>query len=224
MPRTPLTWSPTCSANLIRGADAWETEYNLRVPRAASLILLVACALPVSIHAQRAVGKAARQPISSGFRGQRGFPNRFPRREFRPGRFRRPGGIGSYFVPYEEPLWYEYEQPDAEGETNEPIPLVATGRVPEPPIPKGQLIEFPQGTSPTATKLLPPTIFILANGERLEARRFVLTASLLAINSDRQRRTIPVDMRDINATLSANHERGIDLRIPDDRNEISLRF
>jgi hypothetical protein len=31
-------------------------------------------------------------------------------------------------------------------------------------------------------------------------------------------------MVDIHATLSANHDRGIDLRIPDDRNEISLGF
>jgi hypothetical protein len=31
-------------------------------------------------------------------------------------------------------------------------------------------------------------------------------------------------MLDIEATVSANHQRGIELRIPADRNEISLSF
>jgi len=93
----------------------------------------------------------------------------------------------------------------------------------EAPIPKAQVIEIPPVANATA-KELPPTIFILANGERLEARRFVLTASLLSVNIDRRQRTVPLDMLDLNATLATNHERGIDLRIPDDRNEISISF
>jgi hypothetical protein len=68
------------------------------------------------------------------------------------------------------------------------------------------------------------TIFVLATGERLEARRFMLTASDLAVVIDRQQRTIPLHMLDIDATVTANRERGIDLRIPTDRNEISLSF
>ena len=72
--------------------------------------------------------------------------------------------------------------------------------------------------------MLPPTIFILANGERLETRRYVLTASNLSVSIDRQQRTVPRDLLDINATITANHERGIDLRIPVDGNEISLSF
>jgi hypothetical protein len=64
----------------------------------------------------------------------------------------------------------------------------------------------------------------LANGERLESRRFVLTANLLSVSIDRQHRSVPLELLDIDATIAANHERGIDLRIPDDRNEISLRF
>ena len=72
--------------------------------------------------------------------------------------------------------------------------------------------------------MLPPTIFILANGERLETRRFLLTASNLSFSIGRQQRTIPLDRLDLDATIAANHERGIDLRIPADRNEISLSF
>jgi hypothetical protein len=103
------------------------------------------------------------------------------------------------------------------------MPIVVAPPTAEPPIPKAQVIEIPGVANPNA-KALPPTIFILANGERLETRRFVLTASLLSVSIDRHQRTVPLDMLDINATVSTNHERGIDLRIPDDRNEISLSF
>jgi hypothetical protein len=46
----------------------------------------------------------------------------------------------------------------------------------------------------------------------------------LSVSIDRQRRNVPLSLLDLGATLSANRERGIDLRIPDDRNEISLGF
>jgi hypothetical protein len=194
------------------------------MPRAALFTLLVACVVPGSVQAQRAVGNTGGQPVRSGFAGQRGFPNRFsPRREFLPGGFRRHNTFGSYFVPYDQSFGYEYEQPDAEAGTNGPIRRVVTPLAPAPAVPKGQVIEIPAGANSTITKVL-PTIFILANGERLESRRFVLTASLLSISIGRQRRTVPLDMLDINATISTNHDRGIDLRIPDDRHEISLSF
>jgi hypothetical protein len=59
---------------------------------------------------------------------------------------------------------------------------------------------------------------------RLETRRFVLTASNLSFSIDRRQHTIPLDMLDLKATTTANHDRGIDLRIPADRTEISLSF
>jgi len=199
--------------------------YNLRMPRAALFVLLVACVLPAFVGAQRTFGNAARQHARPTFGGQRGFSNRFSQgREFFPGGSRGHGSFGSYFAPYDEPFGYEYQQADVEPGTNGPIPRVLVPPAPEPPIPKGQVIEIPGGANSTAAKVLPPTIFILANGERLETRRFVITASLLSISIDRQRRTVPLNMLDINATVSTNHERGIDLRIPDDRNEISVSF
>jgi len=190
------------------------------MPRAALLTLLVASVLNWSLQAQRAGtafhGNAARQRVRSGFVGQRGFPNRF----FPSGSHHR-GSFGSYFVPYDEP--FGYEQTNAEDGANGPMAPVVVQRTPEPPVPKAQVIEIPGVANPNA-KGLPPTIFILANGERLETRRFVLTASLLSASIDRQQRTIPFDLLDINATITANHERGIDLRIPGDRNEISISF
>ncbi|MGA7927600.1 MAG: hypothetical protein WCA20_16615 [Candidatus Sulfotelmatobacter sp.] len=52
----------------------------------------------------------------------------------------------------------------------------------------------------------------------------MITASLLSVSIDRRHRTVPLELLDVNATITTNHERGIDLRIPDDRNEISLSF
>jgi hypothetical protein len=94
----------------------------------------------------------------------------------------------------------------------------------ETPSARPQVIEVPGVANSTTAKTLPPTIFILTNGERLETRRFVLTASNLSASLDRHQRTIPLDMLDINARFAANREREIDLRVAADRNEISLSF
>ena len=194
--------------------------------RAALFTLLVVSVLGGSLQAQRAAAtfhsSVARSPGRSGFVGQRGLSNRFF-----PGRshFRhdRAGAVfAPYFVPYDEP--FGYEQPDTEAATNEPVPPAVIPRTPEPAVPKAQVIEIAGPANSTTAKMLPPTLFILANGERLETRRFLLTASDLSVSIDRQQRTIRLDLLDLDATIAANHERGIDLRIPADRNEISLSF
>jgi hypothetical protein len=131
--------------------------------------------------------------------------------------------------PDYEPFWYE--QPYAETVTGWPAPPVVIqprdeGRpwTSETPSARPQVIEVPGVANSTTAKTLPPTIFILTNGERLETRRFVLTASNLSASLDRHQRTIPLDMLDINARFAANREREIDLRVAADRNEISLSF
>jgi len=193
--------------------------------RAALFVLLAAGVLPGSLQGQRALGSAARTSVHPGFGGPRGVSNRFfPRHEFHSNRVRRFDNFGSYFLPYDEPFGYENEASYSQEAPNELPPQVVTLRAAETPIPKGQLIEIPGGANAATRKELPPTIFILANGERLEARRFVLTADFLSISMGRQHRNVPVDMLDINATISANRDIGIDLRIPDDRNEISVSF
>jgi hypothetical protein len=193
------------------------------VPRAALFTLLVACVLSGAVQAQRGGagfhGTAAGRPVHSGFGNERTFPNRFNHRGFFPRGLRRDG-FGAYFLPYDDS--FGYEMPEAEMVSDGPPPVVIP-RTPEPPIPKAQVIEIPRAANAT-TKELPPTIFILANGERLEARRFLLSASLLSVTIDRRQRTVPLDMLDLNATLVTNRERGIDLHIPNDRNEISISF
>jgi hypothetical protein len=213
--------------------------YNLGMPRAALFTVLAASVLAGSLQAQRtgaiSHGSTAGSPARSGVVGQRGLPNGFvPRRGMFPSRFQhRHGGAGSlvlpYFFPYDEP--FGYEQPYAEAVTNEPVAPAGTlhpddrpSRALEPSVPKAQVIELPAVPNSTPAKMLPPTIFLLANGERLETRRFVLTATHLFVSIDREQRTVPLGMLDINATIAANHERGIDLRVPFDRNEISLSF
>jgi len=180
--------------------------------RVALATLLAACLLTGCLQAQRTGVHA-----SAG--GHRGGTYRPAASQAFPHRHTPRNGAGSYFLSYGESF---DNQPDAES-ANVPAPSVVIPRAPAPQLPHAQVIEIPV-VSASPAKELPPAIFILASGERLEARRFVLTASNLSVSIDRQQRTVPLAMLDLNATLAANHGRGIDLRIPDDRNEISLSF
>jgi hypothetical protein len=87
-----------------------------------------------------------------------------------------------------------------------------------------QLIEIPNTSKTAHRQPLPATIFVLMTGERLETQRYLLTASSLSATVQHTQRTIPREMLDLEATLAANRERGLDLRIPENRNEVSVRF
>jgi len=127
-----------------------------------------------------------------------------------------------------QPFWYE--QSDVRPPTTAAIPVVIEQREGGPAtsgekaLAKSQVIEIPSAKNSTAARLLPPTIFILTNGERVESHRFFLTVSNLSISVDRHRRRIPLDMLDIEATKAANRQRGINLQIPADQNELVLSF
>lgn len=142
------------------------------------------------------------------------------RRGMSSGGVHRRAGIGSGFFPYYDSFGAE----QAEVEVTPQAPQVVVQRTPETVVPKGQFIEISPAANSATARPLPPTIFVLVNGERLESRRFVLTASALSVSIERQQRSVPLGQIDISATVAANHERGIDLRIPDDRNEISVGF
>jgi thiol-disulfide isomerase/thioredoxin len=70
----------------------------------------------------------------------------------------------------------------------------------------------------------PKTIFILANGERLESERYTIGAGVLHATVDGKQRTMPLSALNMNATKSANRQRGIDLKIPASRSEVLLAF
>jgi len=164
-----------------------------------------------------------------GFGGRSGF---FPHH---PG-YGRFGNYGVGFGVWGYPFWDEDESFDfyPEAAMNAPAPAPAPvvviesrDRPPVPaPVPEApKLIEVPQAKNPgPASKPDPPALFILTNGERLEARRYMLTADSLHVEIARRQRTISLGQLDLDATIAANRERGIDLKIPADRNEIFLGF
>ena len=85
------------------------------------------------------------------------------------------------------------------------------------------MIEVPLGPT-TAPLPQQVAVFVLKDGTRIEPQRYLVTADHAYLTTDRRQRTIPLSQLDIAATVSANRARGIDLRIPLDRNEISLSF
>jgi hypothetical protein len=203
--------------------------------------LLIAPLLAGSLLAQRAgmtfQGNAAALParpslihhrsFSNGFFPRRGLPNEVFSSRFH----RRHDGFGAVLFPYflsdYQPLWYE--QPDVEAVQTAPPVFIEQreeGQVQtrERPPAKAQVIEIPVVANSTTAKPLMPTIFILTSGERLETRRFLLTATSLSVSVDRHQRTIPLGMIDLDATIAVNRERGMSLQIPADRNEILLSF
>ena len=97
---------------------------------------------------------------------------------------------------------------------------------PPVPAPEGpKLIEVPQAKgTPITSKPAQPTLFVLANGDRLEARRYMLTTDSLRVEIGRPQRRISLREIDVDATIAANRERGIDLKIPTGKNEIFLGF
>jgi hypothetical protein len=130
------------------------------------------------------------------------------------------------------PFWYDdlsdYEQPATSGVPVPPVimmrPDQSQSTTPILAAASPKVIELPGTAISAPSKPLPLAIFILTNGERLEARRYLLTQDKLLLTVDRQQRTIPIAMLDIDATIAADRERGIDLRVPADRNEITLSF
>jgi hypothetical protein len=202
--------------------------YNLLMPRAVALTLLVLFLLPVSLQAQR-TGISAGSSARSTFSVPSHFANGFPRRgAFAHERHRHGYGpiVYPYYFPYEDyDEGTDYERPYTVVKVQrESAPAVISPPASEPVVPKAQIIELPVAASSGADKPLPLTIFILANGERLETRRFLLTAATLSVNGERRQRTIPVDQLNLDATIAANHSRGIELQVPADRNEILIRF
>jgi hypothetical protein len=206
------------------------------MPWAVSLVLLVAMILSVAAQAQRP--GAAFQGHTPGLRNHSGLPGQHSlsgapshhRSGVVANRFHAPdlGLFLPYSVTQYDPFWYEESDPEEADEPASPV-VIDQGnkrqlRTPEMRVPKSQIIEIPRPGSSTAAKTLPPTIFILNDGERFETSQFLLTARDLRLKVGGYHRTIPVLLLNRDATIAANRERGIDFHIPTDVNEISLSF
>jgi hypothetical protein len=193
--------------------------------RGTALLLLVAGALSSApVHAQRGgsprFGTGGREAHGRGVPAGSFVSRRAPVRQ------NRNTGFG-YF-----PVWYDGAYPETQPEpaTAAIIPPVTVAirseEPPRPPAPaaKPLLVDLPGDDHAATTKPLPAAIFILANGERLETRRYMLTADALYVTIDRQQRTLKFSALDLERTMAANRDRGVKLRIPADRGEISLGF
>ncbi len=132
--------------------------------------------------------------------------------------FGSPYFLPDYFASASES--YEPEKPPPE-----PFPRVLDQRPePEKPALNAQFIEIPGAANLKDSRNLAPTVFILTNGERLQCERFLLTSHSLSVSVGRQQREIPLEGVDLAATVAANRERGVNLHVPADHNEISLGF
>lgn len=146
--------------------------------------------------------------------------------------YSRYRNYGSVFAPWYYPYWDggwdlpDSAEPPAGGASPSVIVLQSRDdsrqpvRVPESP----KLIELPDAKDAAAPKPDLPTLFVFANGDKLEARRYTLTPDSLRLEIGRQQRTIALDKLNIDATIAANRERGIDLKFPTDENQIFLGF
>jgi len=97
-----------------------------------------------------------------------------------------------------------------------------TAKAAYPASPK--LLEVPGAQSESPAKPLPPTVFVLKDGEKLEAHHYAINSGSVRATVQGNQRTIPLTALDLKATIAANHERGIDLKIPTHEGEISLGF
>ena len=82
----------------------------------------------------------------------------------------------------------------------------------------------PQSKNQTAAKPVPPTVFILSNGDRVESSHYILTVDSVKLDQGETQSTIPISAINMNATIAANRKRGIDLKFPRNRAEIMLGF
>ncbi len=90
-----------------------------------------------------------------------------------------------------------------------------------------KVIELPRssaGGKQASPQKQTPAVFVLANGQRREARTYTITKDFVSLTTpDGASERIPLQNVDKAATLAANKERGISINFPG-ANEITLSF
>lgn len=151
-------------------------------------------------------------------------------------------GNGTVWVPYGVGYWdddgYFWDQPsDREQQPPDyaqqapqasPQVVVVQDRQPRQSVPPPQspkLVEVPESKEAlAAAKPQGPTLFVMKGGEKFESSNYLLTAQSVQLEDGNQRREIPLRALDLDATIAANHARGIDLTIPRDRSAVFVSF
>ncbi len=222
----------------------------MRWPMAS--VVLVCSTLVVPLPAQRGSG-GMRGGHASGSRSAPGDGVRpgVPRRPFggnsgfgpfldRHGH--RGVGYGGYWIPFgypwddlawDSPYWYDNGYSDSQSpdtvnaspsQNGSTAPVVIIINRPQQPPEPPKLIEVAALERTPKSALQLPTIFVLANGERLEARRYTITVNSLYVEMGREHRTLSLNALDLEKTVAMNHERGIDIKVPENTYEIFIGF
>ena len=150
-------------------------------------------------------------------------------------RRRRQNGFfpyGGYGYPYwgvdsywDMPDYSEQAPPPSSPQTPYVIVMQSPQQqAPSAPPQSPKLVEIPQDKDAPSNTAPVSAVFILSNGDRLESLRYFLTVNSLSVQQGQTERTIPLSAVNVDATIAANRERGIDLNIPRDRTQISLGF
>jgi cytochrome c biogenesis protein CcmG/thiol:disulfide interchange protein DsbE len=80
------------------------------------------------------------------------------------------------------------------------------------------------GQSFLPKKPIPKTIFVLANGEQWESDHYVIGGGFVDVTVAGEQRHIALASLDTKKTIALNHEHGVDLKLPTNKNEVFLGF
>jgi hypothetical protein len=69
-----------------------------------------------------------------------------------------------------------------------------------------------------------PAVFILSNGQKVESGDYFITMDSVSLQEDGKERVIPLSSLNVSATVAANHDRGLDLKFPDNKAQITISF
>jgi hypothetical protein len=117
------------------------------------------------------------------------------------------------------------DQPQSNGMSPSVIVMQSPERVtPSAPAPSPKLVEVPQNGPATPFKEQPPALFVLQNGQQIESARYVLSDKSVTVDVGRQQRTIPLSDIDLNETMAANRQRGVEIAFPRDSNSLFMSF
>ena len=102
--------------------------------------------------------------------------------------------------------------------------LPTSQRASAAPVGHSSVVNVPYVAAAVPSKPLPKTVFFFLNGEQLETDSYLLRPGVLELTVDGQLRQVPLTTVDLKKTVSVNHQRGIDLKIPTAQNQLFLAF